>query len=89
VALFQAETVRQAVWEGEWVGAPLQQQRALMFMMAAANQQFTLTAGGFVSVSRHTMVTVRHTGAADTRLSATLRARDDVGNKCFKAGHDV
>jgi hypothetical protein len=53
--------VKQAVWESEWVGAPLQQQRALVFMMAAANQQFVLTAGGYISVSQNTMIKVRHT----------------------------
>jgi hypothetical protein len=57
---FQAENVKQAIWEGEWVGAPLPQQRTLKFMMARANEEFTLTAGGFAPLTRHTLVTVSH-----------------------------
>lgn len=54
----QAEGVKQAVWESEWVGAPLQQQRDLAFVMSEANKQFVLTAGGFTSLSHHTLIMV-------------------------------
>jgi hypothetical protein len=57
---FQAQIIKQAAWDSEWVGAPLNQQGALMFMTAAANQHFALTAGGFISLSQHTMIKVRH-----------------------------
>ncbi|PNF25909.1 hypothetical protein B7P43_G10643 [Cryptotermes secundus] len=53
----QAENVKQAIWESEWVGAPLSQQRTLKFMIAAANREFALTAGGFAPLTRHTLVT--------------------------------
>jgi hypothetical protein len=57
---FQAQDIKQAIWESEWVGAPLEQQRKLMFMMAVADKEFALTAGGFVPLTRHTMLMVSH-----------------------------
>jgi hypothetical protein len=39
------------------VGAPLGEQRALVFMMAAA-EEFTLSAGGVFPASRHTLMLV-------------------------------
>jgi len=41
-------------------GAPLEQQRTLLFIMTAANQDLAITAGGFAPLSRHAMMTVRH-----------------------------
>jgi hypothetical protein len=41
------------------VGTPVPFQRSLLFIMATANKQFTLTAGKFVPVSNVTMMNVR------------------------------
>ena len=55
--LLQSAELREAVWRCSWVGAPLREQRALIFMMAAA-EDFTLSAGGIIPASRHTMMQV-------------------------------
>jgi hypothetical protein len=55
---FQTINVKQAIWESGWIGAPLQQQRNIVFMMAAANEDFALSAGGFAPVSLRTMIVV-------------------------------
>jgi len=57
--LFQAEIVRDAAWGCDWFGTPVQFQRCLVFIIATANKEFTLTAGKFVPVSYSTMMNVR------------------------------
>jgi hypothetical protein len=57
--MFQAESVRDAAFGCNWVGAPIQFQRCLMFIIATANKEFQLTAGKFVPVSNVTMMNVR------------------------------
>jgi hypothetical protein len=57
---FQAINVKQAAFEGGWIGAPLRQQKLIVFMMAAANEDFALSAGGFAPVSLRTMIVVRN-----------------------------
>ena len=57
--LFQAEIVREAAWGCDWVGTPVPFQRCLVFIIATANKEFTLTAGKFVPVSNSTMMNVR------------------------------
>jgi hypothetical protein len=59
LVLFQAERVGVAAFGCDWVGAPLSFQRCLPFIVAAANKQFTLTAGKFVAVNNKTMINVR------------------------------
>jgi hypothetical protein len=56
---FQAEIVRDSAWGCDWVGTPVQFQRCLVFIITAANKEFTLTAGKFVPVSYPTMMNVR------------------------------
>jgi hypothetical protein len=56
--LFQAESMRDAAWECDWVGTPLSFQRSLVVIIAVASKEFTLTAGKFVPVSRTTMLNV-------------------------------
>ena len=53
---FQAQSVRDAAFGCDWVGTPTQLQRCLMFIIAAANKEFQLTAGKFVPVSNVTMM---------------------------------
>jgi hypothetical protein len=53
--------VRDAVWGCNWVGTPVPFQRSLVFIIAAANKEFTLTAGKFVPVCNKTMMSVRIT----------------------------
>jgi hypothetical protein len=55
----QAEIVRDAAWGCDWVGTPVSFQRLLVFIIATANKEFTLTAGKFVPVSNKTMLNVR------------------------------
>jgi hypothetical protein len=57
--LFQVESVRDAAWGCDWVGTLVPFQRCLVFIVATANKQFTLTAGKFVPVSNSTMMNVR------------------------------
>ncbi|XP_033609377.1 odorant receptor 2a-like [Cryptotermes secundus] len=52
----QAESVRDAAWGCDWVGTPVPFQRCLTFIIAAANEEFTLTAGKFVPVCNSTMM---------------------------------
>ena len=59
IRMFQAESVRDAVFGCDWVGTPIPFQRCLMFITATANKEFQLTAGKFVPVSNVTMMNVR------------------------------
>jgi len=56
--MFQAERVRDAAFWCNWVGTAIPFQRSLMFIIAAANKGFQLTAGKFVPVSNVTMMNV-------------------------------
>ena len=49
----------EAGWECDKVGAPVQFQRSVCFIIAAANREFRLTAGKFVPVCNSTMMHVR------------------------------
>jgi hypothetical protein len=51
--------VRDAAWGCDWVGTPVPFQRCLLFIIATANKEFTLTAGKFVPVCNKTMMNVR------------------------------
>jgi hypothetical protein len=57
--MFQAESVNEAAWGSDWIGTPVSFQRCLMFIIATARREFTLTAGKFMPVSRQTMLKVR------------------------------
>jgi hypothetical protein len=56
--MFQAHSVKDAAFQCAWVGTPIPFQRCLMFIIAAANKEFQLTAGKFVPVSNATMMSV-------------------------------
>ena len=56
--VLQAESIRDAAWMFDWVGAPLSAQKDLILMIAMANKDFSLTAGKFVPASRETMMNV-------------------------------
>ena len=51
--------MRDAAWCSDWIGTPVPFQRSLVFIIASANKEFTLTAGKFVPVSNKTMMNVR------------------------------
>jgi hypothetical protein len=51
--------VRNAAWGCDWVGTPVPFQRSLLFIIATANKEFTLTAGKFAPVCNKTMMNVR------------------------------
>jgi hypothetical protein len=57
--MLQAERVRDAAWGCDWVGTPIPFQKCIRLIIAAANKEFTLTAGKFVPVTIGTMVNVR------------------------------
>jgi hypothetical protein len=82
---FQATLVKESVWQCRWVGAPFRQQRTLMFMMTAANQDLALTAGGFAPLSHHTMMTVRHSG---TETLNSIRSTK-CGKECSRLNNLV
>jgi len=50
--------LRDAAFGCDWVGTPIPFQRCLMFIIAAANKEYQLTAGKFVPVSNETMMNV-------------------------------
>jgi hypothetical protein len=56
---FQAERVTDGAWGSDWIGTPVPFQRCLLFVIARANKEFTLTAGKFVPVCNSTMMNVR------------------------------
>jgi hypothetical protein len=57
--MFQAESVRDAAFECDWVGNQIPFQGCLIFIIATANKKFQLTAGKLVPVSNVTMMNVR------------------------------
>jgi hypothetical protein len=56
--VFQSGLVREAAWKSDWVGSPVCHQRSLNILMTVSND-FTLTAGKIIPVSRRTMLMVR------------------------------
>jgi hypothetical protein len=58
VVMFQAERVRDAAWGCDWVGTPIPFQKCIRTIIAAANNEVTLTAGKFVPVTIRTLVNV-------------------------------
>jgi hypothetical protein len=57
--MFQAERVRDAAWGCDWVGTPIPFQKCIKTIIAASNNEVTLTAGKFVPVTIRTLVNVR------------------------------
>jgi hypothetical protein len=57
--MLQADSIRDAAWECDWVGAPVTFQRCILFIIVATNKRFELTAGKVVGVSNTTMAKVR------------------------------
>jgi hypothetical protein len=57
--VFQAVALRDATWGCDWIGTPVPFQRCLVFIIATANKEFTLSAGKFVPVCNKTMMNVR------------------------------
>ncbi|XP_033607079.1 odorant receptor 4 [Cryptotermes secundus] len=53
---YQVEKVRDGAWGCDWVGTPVAFQKGIRLIIAAANKEFTLTAGKFVPVAIRTMV---------------------------------
>ncbi|KAJ4437164.1 hypothetical protein ANN_17299, partial [Periplaneta americana] len=51
----KCESVRDAAWASDWVGAPISHQRSLFLIIAQANHKFALTSGKFLPVSNTTM----------------------------------
>jgi hypothetical protein len=82
---FQAINVKQAIWDSGWVGAPIWQQRNIVFMMAAANEDFALTAGGFAPLSLRTMIVVRNTehSVSQCVTSQEICASNDMEIMCY------
>jgi hypothetical protein len=50
--------VSDAAWGSDWIGTPTSFQKSLIFVIATSKREFTLTAGGFVTVSRESMLKV-------------------------------
>ncbi|KAJ4437162.1 hypothetical protein ANN_17297 [Periplaneta americana] len=49
------ESVKNAAWASDWIGAPIFYQRNITFIIAQANHKFTLTAGKFFQLSNATL----------------------------------
>ncbi|XP_021941208.1 odorant receptor 2a-like [Zootermopsis nevadensis] len=73
-----AESVRDAAWSCDWVGLPLFIQRPLVFIIAVANKEFTLTAGKFVPVSRTTMLNVINQTVSYVMFLMQVRNREET-----------
>jgi len=56
--MLHTESVRDAAFGCDWVGTAITFQQGLMFIIAAANKEFNLTAGKFVPVSNVTTLNV-------------------------------
>ncbi|KAJ4437168.1 hypothetical protein ANN_17303 [Periplaneta americana] len=54
----QYESVKDAAWSSDWVGAPVSYQRCILFIIAKASQEFQLTAWKFVPLSNTTMMSI-------------------------------
>jgi hypothetical protein len=78
--------VKEAAWGCDWVGTPVPFQRCLVFIIATANKEFTLTAGKFVPVSNVTMMNVSISVALFSLCSqskSTLGTENDESRKAF------
>jgi hypothetical protein len=79
--MLQAESVRHAAWECDWIGTPIQFQRYLIFIIATASKEFRLTAGKFVPVSNKTLINVSFRGnSVVIRVSFQVTIFDLVRN---------
>ena len=57
---FQAAEIADVAYSVDWIGTPISFQRSILIIITMAQQEFYLTAGKFVPVSRKTMMNVRH-----------------------------
>ncbi|GFG30955.1 hypothetical protein Cfor_03708, partial [Coptotermes formosanus] len=71
----QAEMIRDAAWGCDWVGTPVPFQRCLVFIIAAVNKEFTLTAGKFVPVCNKTMMNTQKLGHLQLAYTRYVEAR--------------
>ena len=55
---FQAEKVREAAWECDWVGAPTSFQKCIISILDNGNQEFVISAEGFINISNSTLLKV-------------------------------
>jgi hypothetical protein len=62
--VFQSGLVREAAWKSDWEGSPVFHQRSINILMTVSND-FTLTAGKIIPVSRRTMLRVRNVNVAE------------------------
>ena len=74
---------KEAAWEIDWIGSPVQFQRSVCFIIAAANKEFRLTAGKFVPVCNSTMMNVRT--LTIQRNNSGYRKRSDWIRKLYKS----
>ncbi|XP_023715214.1 odorant receptor 49b [Cryptotermes secundus] len=72
----RAINVKQAIWDSGWIGAPIRQQRNIVFMMVAANEDFALSAGGFAPVSLRTMIVVLNQAVSYTMFMMNVKDAD-------------
>ncbi|KAJ4437156.1 hypothetical protein ANN_17291, partial [Periplaneta americana] len=70
----QADRVRDAAWNCDWVGTPVCFQRALSILMTCANKEIIMTAGNCVPVSKETMMNVS-TAIITTQFPRTKRTK--------------
>ncbi|PSN58269.1 Odorant receptor 88 [Blattella germanica] len=54
----KADSVREAAYDGEWIGKPISFQRSLLIIMTRCNKSFNLTAGKFVLLNNETMMNI-------------------------------
>ncbi|PSN53052.1 Odorant receptor 90 [Blattella germanica] len=54
----RVESVRDVVYEGHWIEAPISFQKSIMLIITRTNARFNLTAGKFVPVNNKTMMNI-------------------------------
>ncbi|PSN35840.1 Odorant receptor 89 [Blattella germanica] len=54
----KAESVKNAAYEGEWIGTSISFQRSVLLIITRSNKIFNLTAGKFVLVNNETMMNI-------------------------------
>ncbi|XP_069688272.1 odorant receptor 33a-like [Periplaneta americana] len=72
------ESVREAAWASDWVGAPVSYQRCILLIIAKSNKEFTLTAGKFVSLSNSTMMNMLNQSLSLFMFLLTMKEKNEA-----------
>ncbi|XP_069688270.1 uncharacterized protein [Periplaneta americana] len=71
------ESVKDAAWASDWVGAPVEYQRCILFIIAQANHGFNLTAGKFVPLSNKTLMSMMNESLSLFMFLLTMKDKNE------------